>query len=305
MHGFVTSLSPSPLVETRPSSKTWIMMKLRMLFFVLATLPYRIWAQDLEIGGGIGIMVYDGELAPAEFALHPSNIRPGGGIFARFLHSHSLGTRLGLSYGILAGNEKIGGEQYERGLKFRSHLVEFSGLGELYLINQRYFRSKMIFSLYLSAGVAVFHFDPKNNATSTPTRLKPLHTEGQGLPGYGKPYSLLNVSIPYGFGFRFTKKSRWGYGAELLLRRSLTDYLDDVSAREVRYGDILENYGTESARWSNPLLTPTPDNYDVRYIRGDRKPDYYFTLGISISYRLINRGAFISHERGYSECPRF
>ena len=281
------------------------MQKFLILLFACALSFVQTWCQDVEIGAVAGITVYQGELSPAEFALHPSNIRPGGGIFARFLHSHTFGTRMGLSYGVLAGDEKAGGEQFARGLKFRSSLVEFSGLGELYLINQRYYSSQTIFSLYLTAGVSAFYFDPRTNIPANPIRLKPLRTEGQGLPGYGKPYSLFNMSIPYGFGLRFTKKSRWGTGIELIIRRSLTDYLDDISSQEVRFGDIIENYGTGAARWSNPLLAPTPDNYDIRYIRGNNKPDYYFTLGISVSYRIINRGAFVSHLRGVNECPRF
>ena len=280
--------------------KSWIP------FLKLIVLHYWVGAQDVEIGAAFGITGYKGELSPAEFVFRGANIRPGGGVFARFLYSPSVGARLGLTSGMLAGDEHLGGGgQPDRGLAFRSHFVEFSGLGEFYLLNQRYFRSKMIFSIYLTAGVAVFHFDPKAPTTSVPVRLKPLRTEGQGLPGYGRPYGAVNMSIPYGFGLRFTRKSRWGIGVEHIFRRSFTDYLDDISAQEVRYGDILENFGAEAARRSNPLLDPVPANADVRYVRGDTKKDFYFTLGISISYRLVNRQAFKGHGIGIGECPRF
>lgn len=271
----------------------------------LMFLPGGVAGQDVDLGVTGGFSTYYGDLSPADFAVYRANIKPSAGFFARLQYSKSLGARLGLTYGGLSANEKLGGVRFSRGLTFKTHFAEFSSLGEFYLLNQRYYRSKIIFSLYLTGGVAVFHFDPQTNTKQTNVRLKPLHTEGQGLPGYGQPYSLVQMSIPYGFGIRLTQNSRWGIGVELILRRAMTDYLDDVSSQTVMYGDIYQNFGPEAARLSNPEVPPSPEYFDLLYARGDRKPDFYYTLGLSVSYRLVNRGVSKSPLIGVGECPRF
>ncbi|HLK96541.1 MAG TPA: DUF6089 family protein, partial [Hymenobacter sp.] len=61
-------------------------------------------------------------------------------------------------------------------------------------------------------------------------RLQPLRTEGQGQPGRDKPYSLVTVAIPVGFGVRYKLNELFNVGAEIGYRYTFTDHLDDVGA---------------------------------------------------------------------------
>lgn len=55
-----------------------------------------------------------------------------------------------------------------------------------------------------------------------------LHTEGQGNAGYDKPYSLVTLAIPVGFGMRYRLNQKIDIGFEVGFRFTFTNYLDDV-----------------------------------------------------------------------------
>ena len=63
--------------------------------------------------------------------------------------------------------------------------------------------------------------------------LQPLSTEGQGLTAYTdlKPYSLVSFSIPFGLGIKWSISRTVSIGLEWGLRKTFTDYIDDVSGR--------------------------------------------------------------------------
>jgi len=42
--------------------------------------------------------------------------------------------------------------------------------------------------------------------------LRPLHTEGQGMPGGPKEYSKIAVCIPFGAYYKFVYKKIWSLG---------------------------------------------------------------------------------------------
>ncbi len=75
--------------------------------------------------------------------------------------------------------------------------------------------------------------------------LKPLSTEGEGLPGYPdrKPYSLTQLAIPFGGGVKFAITNDWHIGLEVGLRKLFTDYLDDVSSTYADPNDLLTAKG--------------------------------------------------------------
>ena len=129
--------------------------------------------------------------------------------------------------------------------------------------------------VYLSAGVGGFFYNPmaKNNFhypdvfdntgfvpdpdKSTYHNLRPLRTEGQGyqeghslgddfnVPGKvfkaGKTYKPVAVCIPLGIGIQKAFNQNMGIKAELGIRYTFTDYIDDVSG--LYYDkDLLKQY---------------------------------------------------------------
>lgn len=119
---------------------------------------------------------------------------------------------------------------------------------------------------YAFAGVAGFYHNPKG---MTPdgrwVDLQPLRTEGQGLPSTAvdrdgnpinyasKPYSLVQVAIPFGAGIKYKLSDNWDIAFEIGYRFTFTDYLDDVSGNYASAAD-LNAYNPLSAIMANRTL---------------------------------------------------
>ncbi|WP_461133162.1 DUF6089 family protein [Spirosoma lituiforme] len=131
--------------------------------------------------------------------------------------------------------------QYARNAHFRNDLKEFAVTGIYNFIEDgRNSESRAKFTPYIFGGLALVAHSPEARtpvATGTGTdvyagqewvKLQPLHTEGQGQPDREKPYSLVTVAIPVGFGVRYKLNDNFNIGAEIGFRYTFTDYLDDV-----------------------------------------------------------------------------
>lgn len=149
---------------------------------------------------------------------------------------------------------------------------------------------------YAFVGVGVFYFDPKTTYKGTTIRLQPLGTEGQGLIPSRNRYSLVQLCIPVGIGFKYTIDRTWGVGLELGIRKTFTDYIDDVSTTYFdfnNYPNANQDAAALSDRsnQSDPVVT-TPGEQ-----RGDPRDKDSYMFGIfSINYKLKN---------GRNNLPRF
>lgn len=132
--------------------------------------------------------------------------------------------------------------QYIRNLHVRNDIKEFAITGIYnFIADGRNSSARAQFTPYLFGGLALVAHSPeaktpteRNTASSqydpgTWVKLQPLHTEGQGQPGYQKPYSLVTMAIPVGIGARYRLNENFNIGAEVGYRMTFTDYLDDVS----------------------------------------------------------------------------
>jgi hypothetical protein len=121
--------------------------------------------------------------------------------------------------------------------------------------NQSTYMSRVKWTPYIYAGVAVYMHNPQAIAPAKDLQgnalpdagqyvdLQPLGTEGQystlnsSDANYGiKPYSLTQISIPFGIGARFRLNEVMDLSADIGFRYTFTDYLDDVSANYVNLG---------------------------------------------------------------------
>jgi hypothetical protein len=145
-------------------------------------------------------------------------------------------------------------------------------------------------------GIGGFYYNPKGlNSQAAWVALKPLHTEGQGLDGGPKQYSNFSLSIPMGGYYKLTINKIWSVGVEFSYRKTLTDYIDDVSGTYYDPTKLEAAYGPMSAQMSDPSkgrLDPnspfysatSPGGYGQAAQRGDRQKDAYMSLEISVSY---------------------
>ena len=170
-----------------------------------------------------------------------------------------------------------------RNLNFKTNLLEFHLGVEVNLLDSREYTGYP----YLFGGVGIFHFNPyTNDKDNKKTFLWSLGTEGQGLFQYPdkKQYSLNQICIPFGGGWRHSISEHFDLGFELGGRYLFTDHLDDVSTTYVDPQVLSAARGPLSAELANRQLTP---GAGIGGQRGNpKKNDWYFISGFKILYRI-------------------
>lgn len=206
-----------------------------------------------EVGVGLGTSSYYGDLAGYRTAPKATFIllRWNAGLnYTRHFTPH-FAARAGFTWARITGDDYTfnkgnqgGPVQYVRNLHFRNDLKEFALTGIYqFRADGRNSNRRAQFTPYLFAGLALVAHSPEARTPvsyvdpNTPddsraarrwTKLQPLGTEGQGQPGYKKPYSLVTLAIPVGLGVRYKYNDDFTIAAELGYRYAFTDYLDDV-----------------------------------------------------------------------------
>ncbi len=271
--------------------------------------------QRYEFSFGLGISNFLGELGAANQIgtnyfrdLEWSLTRMAASVGLRYKLSNYFALKSHLTYGRITGDDKLTTEYFRnyRNLNFFSDIYEFNvnfeGAFQQEQVGHRYrlrkVRGMKGYELYTYAfvGVGVFYFDPKTTYKGTTIRLQPLGTEGQGLIPSRNRYSLVQLCIPVGIGFKYTLDRTWGVGLELGIRKTFTDYIDDVSTTYFdfnNYPNANQDAAALSDRsnQSDPVVT-TPGEQ-----RGDPRDKDSYMFGIfSINYKLKN---------GRNNLPRF
>lgn len=280
------------------------MNKLLILSFLFV--GHILMAQSLEMGTTIGGMAYSGDLNPSSDFWQVSKIHPAIGVQFRVNINDFLAVRLNGMHGTISGDDARAKDEGRRvrNLHFKSQLQEIGLIGELHLLRLNPMRSKNTFAPYIFGGIGLFHFNPKALYKGDWVALQPLGTEGQWQAEGG--YSLWEIAIPLGGGLKYAINESWIIGLELGGRLTMTDYLDDVSRSYADAGVLLEEMGQAAADLSdrraeiNSSFVATPGTS-----RGSTEHnDYYFTGGLSISYRLVgSKTQRKQMKQGRNKCP--
>jgi hypothetical protein len=228
-----------------------------------------------------GLSNYAGDLQDHQFTLQQSGFAFGAGI--KYDFTPHLALRLAYNHGSIEGDDKRSGDPLlrERNLSFASKVNEGSLLLEYTLFNME---DRKI-SPYIYSGVTVFHYNPYAYDTlGNKVFLKPLSTEGQGLEQYPdrKPYKLTQFAIPLGIGVKFRINSSTILAYEVSVRKTFTDYLDDVSKTYVDQFALGQQRGLKAVSMafrSDELKGSTATYPEDGSVRGGSKFDdwYYFT----------------------------
>jgi hypothetical protein len=144
--------------------------------------------------------------------------------------------------------------------------------------------------LYLFGGVGGFYYNPKGRtAGGKYVKLRPLHTEGQGLDGGPKQYSNWSICLPVGIYYKVTINKQYTVGLELSWRKTFTDYIDDVGRTYYDSLALAQAYGPLSAQMADPSLgiiygasKPAADGTAAQ--RGDDELDSYVSLQLTVGY---------------------
>jgi len=198
------------------------------------------------IGFSVSALNYYGDIAPQpkRISTDISFTRPALGIS----FTHRFGPRYSLQaqfmYGTLKGSDTKSADladqdngkyRYYRNLSFRNRIKELSVVAYFDLFeNDATYISRVKWTPYAYIGLAGFLHNPQaQTSTGEWVDLRPLGTEGQYSTldptdaNYGiKPYSKLQVAIPFGIGARFRLNEVMDLWADLGFRYTFTDYLD-------------------------------------------------------------------------------
>ncbi|HEX5002171.1 MAG TPA: DUF6089 family protein [Bacteroidia bacterium] len=294
------------------------MKRLSALLLLICLLPglsiaqrykQRWKAYRSELSFGIGASNFLGDLGGAnkigtndfqDLEFSETNIAISAGIRYKLNPILSLNTHL--TYGQVSGSDALTQEFFRnyRNLNFKTNIWELNSNLEIAFIKEQTghrYRLKGVrgqrgfeFSAYGFLGLGAFYFNPKGELNGQWYDLQPLHTEGQGLAGTRSQYKKLQLCIPMGIGFRYAFNRRWGVGLEYGIRKTFTDYIDDVSKTYYDNASIQAANGVNAAlladkSWQNEYVYPYITAAGAQ--RGDpRDKDTYMFAIISVTYKL-------------------
>lgn len=263
--------------------------------FFFAFLCLSAIAQEHEFGVWGGITNYFGDLnTKTSFKF----VRPGGGVFYRYNIKQRGAWRTSLNYGIAefkdAGTNIAWNKQ--RNLSFKTDIFDVTSIIEFNFLKYDKERDakKHWFTPYIGTGISIFFFNPKTEYQGKWYYLQPLGTEGQNDPSYSgvKKYKLFSFAIPIvgGFKFSFGRNWNWNIAIEAGVRKTFTDYLDDVSGKYPSYASLPGGSGGLAAALSDRSgeVNGGEKLGKPGYQRGQSpKKDDYLMGGITISYTII------------------
>ena len=272
--------------------------------------------RSAELGVVIGASSYYGDLSPENASANTSQYQPSFSFFYRQNLNNIFGFRANLSYGRITGDDSLSDQDFrqERNFDFESSVLELGLIGEINLFGFGPGGNGPRFSPYLFGGVAVFRFNPLTDYQGQTVELQPLGTEGQGIDGFGTPYRLTQISIPFGAGIKYAINDRINIGLEIGLRKTFTDYLDDVSGAYVPFDVLRTNNGELAAALGNrtgEFLGTEPVDVQDGALRGNPdRDDWYMMGGFTLSYTIFSdRGGNgkVGRRRGGKQfgCPTF
>lgn len=218
-------------------------LKFALFIVLIALLEGSAYAQPsfkkhkyTSIGVALNAMNYVGELDPGPSFLSPGIkfTRPNFAVTYTRRIAPRYSVRGAVSWGRVKGNDYENASFNDkdihrkfRNLSFRSSILEIKADVVVDLWENRGRHTKRPdYTPYFFAGLAYFHMNPKTKYEGSWVAMEPLELEG-------KSFSLHQIALPLGLGFRYKLGKQWDLAFEMGWRFTLTDYMDGVSKNYV------------------------------------------------------------------------
>ena len=262
-----------------------IMNKL-LLLLVVATwlLPMRGQAQFDEAGIFFGISHYSGDLT--ERLVEPLEFNKAWGLYVRKKMSDHFGMKFQFTKGILSGddaNSSVESSLWRRNLNFESDIYELGAVVEYNFVKIK--KGEYGVTPYIYGGLSGFYFTPFTKMGGKTYDLHHYKTEGI-------EYSLYQFAIPFGGGMKLQVNGLGCLGIDVGLRKTFTDYLDDVSGyypTDLAGGSDGESTNTRT-HLSYRSKEVNPSAADMPKPGGQRgnpdKNDWYLFFGVTLGVNL-------------------
>jgi len=268
----------------------------RSIIIILITFfsVINVSAQTPEIGVFGGGAYYIGDLNP--YAHFNQTNYAVGAIYRNNFDDERIALRFQAIYGEVSGNDAKSNDvnQLNRNLNFSSSVLEIGPLIEInfidYIVGDMSRKKFKFQTFYLFAGITYFKMNPKGSYQEEMIELQPLATEGQETSQNASQnrYQLNQICIPLGLGYKFNVSKRFAISLEYGIRKTFTDYLDDVSGRYPDLQLLSAEAGQLSATMSDRTVNEegyTDLNYGMS--RGNSKnKDWYSFFGAILSFRI-------------------
>ena len=261
------------------------MNKIVLILFLSFFSISNSFSQTIEFGVFGGGSYYLGDLNPGK---HFLLTKPAYGIIVRYVINDRLALRINALHGKVAGDDEISKFLESRKLKFESGVTDIGAQFEFNFLNYFTGSKNNFITPYFFGGISILLFNPKADGH----KLQPLGTEGQENSFEGrKPYSLSSFAIPFGVGVKYSLSNKIGIGFEWGIRKTFTDYLDDVSTTYYLSGSRIDP--------NNPaeyLSDPAMDHESLMQRGNSKNNDWCVFTGLTITYKIN-----LSQQKGCSD----
>lgn len=216
--------------------------------------------------------------------------QPGlaGGALMRYNFNERVCFKLSGNVGKVQADDKNSRNLFEqaRNLNFQSQVMDGTAEFEFNFLKYVHGSKSEFFTPYLSAGVALHHFNPQTEYQGKLVDLQPLGTEGQFQ---GEEYKLTKMGLAYGGGFKVALSYEWSINVFVSSRVLYTDYLDDVSTVYADKDDVEQFNGEIAAALSDRSIDVLGVNAEEISAPGRQRGDSsnndsYMFAGFSVLY---------------------
>lgn len=281
----------------------WRSPHIRLLIAVISMICLScpdLWAQrnfdqSKEIGLAIGTGYYMGDINPGTHLTGRLSAGYGG------YYRHNFSSRLSLRVNYFKGRVEAWDEdsrdpwQINRNLHFRNDISELSALIEINYLDHQVGNLGDKLTAFLFTGLGVYNHMPEAQLEGQWTPLQPLGTEGQGttwaeargLDAYGTS----GISMPIGFGFKSNLGPFTTFCFDWGVRKTWTDYLDDVSGVYADRAVLMQERGEVTVLMADRSSEPEGGVLNQAGMqRGDpSRSDVFGFISASLSFRISKR----------------
>ena len=254
---------------------------LLVLFCLTFSFDGRSQYSRSELGVMVGTSYYIGDLNQFR---HFRDAKLAGGLFYRYNVNSRVAIRGTFNYLRVESDDADAKRELiqQRNLNFKSTIWELGSGVELNYFPFQIGHDRFKGTGYLFVGLAAFRMNPKTEYNGDDVALQELGTEGQGSSLTQKSkYSLIQMAIPFGFGGRVSLGNVGSLGIEFGVRKTYTDYLDDVGAGLYVDQDalIVEN---------GPLAAELSNRSGNRFGKrgNESNKDWYFFTGAVLTFKI-------------------
>lgn len=236
---------------------------LLVLLLVLSGNLISVNAQKYEIGGGLGVATYTGDIIRK---IDPRQIDLQGTFFGKRNFDNVWSLRIALSSSMLQAKDSLrplDAAARVRDGRFGGGVLEGSAVMEFNFLDFQRNDSEFRCSPYAFFGIGYSYFIMKGN------------TYQSVVP---ERYNLSSVVIPFGGGVKYRLNNKWTLALELGFRPTMTDLLDKIDSSQ----PAIPRFKPPS----DPNTGQIPP-YGINFGNPNTK-DWYYFLGLTISYTIGN-----------------